>query len=181
MEASNHFVVRWGHGSLHSSYIFGGSSMKRSLIVLCVAALLATLPLASVAEAGRHGRRGRPGWPNRTTRRGSYRRANPANRGLRGWQGWRGYRGWRDCQDTQPEEVMVEIWHVIAYFPEDGGIAFGELMEVPESEVEAHLVDHGDITVGDGTVLHNLDGLLDLFDGFYDEIDLSNAQVYFYL
>jgi len=163
--------------------------MKRSLIVLCAAALLATLPLASVAEAGRHGRRdrlGRPGWPNRTTRRGSYRRANPANRGLRGWQGWRGYRGWRDCQDTQPEEVMVEIWHVIAYFPEDGGIAFGELMEVPESEVEAHL-DHGDITVGDGTVLHNLDdSLRNMFEVYYYEfygieIDLSNAQVYFYL
>ena len=154
--------------------------MKRSLIVLCAAALLATLPLASVAEAGSHGRRGRhgrPGWPNRTT---SYRRANPANRGSQGWQGWRGRRGWRDCQDTQPEEVMVEIWHVIAYFPEDGGIAFGELMEVPESEVEAHL-DHGDITVGDGTVLYNLDdSLRGLFEVVYG-IDLSNAQVYFYL
>ena len=156
--------------------------MKRSLIVLCAAALLATLPLASVAEAGRHGRhgrRGRPGWPNRTT---SYRRANPANRGSQGWQGWR---GWRDCQGTQPEEVMVEIWHVIAYSPEDAGIAFGELMEVPESEVEAHL-DHGDITVGDDIVLWPLDdGLRDFFEGQYllrgIVIDLSNAQVYFYL
>ena len=162
--------------------------MKRSLIVLCVAALLATLPLASVAEAGRHGRRGRhgrPGWSNRATMRGSYRRATPARRGLQGWQGWRGRRGWRDCQNKQPEEVMVEIWHVIAYFPEDAGIAFGELMEVPESEVEAHL-DHGDITVGDDIVLWPLDdGLRDFFEGQYllrgIVIDLSNAQVYFYL
>ena len=75
---------------------------------------------------------------------------------------------------------MVEIWHVIGYFPEGGGIAFGELMEVPESEVEAHL-DHGDITVGDGTVLYDLDdSLREFFGGFYG-IDLSNAQVYFYL
>ena len=112
--------------------------------------------------------------------RGSYRRANPAMRGLKGWQGWRGRRGWRDCQTEQPEEVMVEIWHVIevVYFPKGGGMAFGELMEVPESEVAAHLA-YGDSTVGDGTVLYNLDPVRDFFEDFYG-IDLSNAHCYFY-
>ncbi len=115
--------------------------MKRSLIVLCAAALLATLPLASIAEAGR---RGRPGWSNRTTKGGSYRRANPARRGSQGWQGWRGYRGWRDCQDTQPEEVMVEILHVIYVLDLGTSVfVFGRVIEVPESEVEEHEA-HGD-------------------------------------
>jgi hypothetical protein len=167
--------------------------MKRSLIVLCVAALLATLPLASVAEARRHGKHGRPGWPNRMMSRGSCRRANPARRPLQGWQGWRGRRGWRDCQDTQPEEVMVEIGHVVRVVVLGDGtpMAFVELMEVPESEVAAHLA-HGDMIVGDGTlsggiltlsdgtVLYNMDwfNVRVIFEGLYG--DLGNADWYFY-
>ena len=80
---------------------------------------------------------------------------------------------------------MVEIVHVLhVVYLGEGGIAsdmvFCELTEVPESEVAAHLA-HGDRIVGDGTVLYPLDdGLRGTFEWLY-EIDLSNAQYYFYI
>jgi len=152
--------------------------MKRSLILLCAAALLATLPLASMAEAGRHGRHGRPGWPNRATMRGSCRRANPTRRPLQGWQGWRGRRGWRDCQNTQPEEVMVEICHVIEFvYPSDmPPVALCELVEVPESQVAEHLA-HGDRT--DMTEVFNMTVDFQLFLALLG-IDTGNANLWFY-
>ncbi|MHC4579807.1 MAG: hypothetical protein ACYS14_00010 [Planctomycetota bacterium] len=162
--------------------------MKRSLIVLCAAALLATLPLASVAEArrhGRHARHGRPGWPNRMMSRGSCRRANPARRGLQGWQGWRGRRGWRDCQDTQPEEVMVPICHVLQVFVDDVSgtrVALGVLTEVPESEVAEHEA-HGDRRADDVTVNPLTDSDRELFYIIFgiNDNDIGNANLWFWL
>ena len=74
--------------------------MKRSLIILCVAALLATLPLAHIAQAGK-------------VEKVAICHVNSAN-----------------------DIIDLETGYAIA---------FGRIIEVPESAVEAHLA-HGDCT-----------------------------------
>jgi hypothetical protein len=76
---------------------------------------------------------------------------------------------------------MVEICHVlhVVDLPDGASMAFGALMEVPESEVAAHLA-HGD-RMGDSIDLLYLDDydLRAFFEQIYG-IDLSNAHCYWY-
>jgi hypothetical protein len=78
---------------------------------------------------------------------------------------------------------MVEICHVlhVVDLPDGTAMAFGAIMEVPESEVAAHLA-HGDSTVADIPDLYYFEehpGVREFFEDIYG-IDLSNAQCYFY-
>lgn len=99
--------------------------MKRSLIVLCAAALLATLPLASVAEAAKPAKVTKHARHNKHDKRTKHNKC---------------------AKHAKPaEQVMVEIWHVtrVINVGYGLGVGVGRVIKVSENVVPAHEA-HGD-------------------------------------
>ena len=153
--------------------------MKRSLILLCAAVLLATLPLARVAEAAK------PTKPTRVTKHA--KPAKHAKHDKHAKCDKHGKHGKHVKHDKhkyckhgkwarQVEEVQVEIFHVIDVL-DFGSIVFvfGRVIEVPQSEVAAHEA-HGDSVDVDFTFMS-----ADIRDGWelVYGIDLGDANAIF--